>query len=531
LSLIKFTALSYTYPNTARPALQDVNLEIEAGAFTLVIGESGSGKSTLLRCLNGLVPHFSGGHISGSLVVDGLAPIREGPSRMALIVGMVFQDPESQFVLDRVEDEIAFSLENAAIPRDEMHRRVDEALRQMEIEGLRARPISSLSGGEQQRVAIAAALVLRPRILVLDEPTSQLDPESANDVMDALSRLNRESGLTIVLAEHRIERVLPWVHQIILVEQGQVVAGAPGDILMHTELAPPIVALGKRLGVAPLPLSVAEAAEVFTKRFTTIKDRAVRGNVHRPLTEARLSVTDISARYGTREVLSGVSIEVHAGDIVALMGRNGAGKSTLLKSIIGIVKPTSGEIRINNIAVNGRDTWDICRDAAYLPQNPNTLLFADTVAGELQATLANHGIARGNNINALLDQLGLRRYAEAYPRDLSVGERERVAIGAVTITFPKLMLLDEPTRGLDYGAKRALADLLRHWKTEGAGVLLVTHDVEFVAECADRVIMLAEGKCVADGAPEQVLTQFPIFTPQIAQVFPNRGWLVVEDVV
>jgi energy-coupling factor transport system ATP-binding protein len=194
LSQIKFSALSYTYPNSTHPALGNVNLEIEAGAFVLVIGESGSGKSTLLRCLNGLVPHFSGGAIAGRLSVAGLNPLRDGPSRMALQVGMVFQDPEAQFVLDRVEDEIAFALENAAMPREEIGVRVDEAIRQMEIEPLRYRPISSLSGGEQQRVAIAAALVLRPQILVLDEPTSQLDPESSDGVLDALARLNQDNG-------------------------------------------------------------------------------------------------------------------------------------------------------------------------------------------------------------------------------------------------------------------------------------------------------------------------------------------------
>jgi energy-coupling factor transport system ATP-binding protein len=504
-----------------------VNLEVQAGAFVLVIGESGSGKSTLLRCLNGLVPHFSGGAIAGRLSVAGLDPLRDGPSRMALRVGMVFQDPEAQFVLDRVEDEIAFALENAALPRAEIGVRVDEAIRQMEIEPLRFRPISSLSGGEQQRVAIAAALVLRPQILVLDEPTSQLDPESSDGVLDALARLNHDDGLTIILAEHRIERVLPWVHQVILVEHGRVTSGAPRDVLAHTNLVPPVVALGKLLQMAPLPLEVSEV----TGDAVRLKPPApARAKVALKNAIPRLQVAALQARYEGHEVLRGVSLTVRPGETVALMGRNGAGKSTLLKSIVGLVKPSGGDVLVNGASVIGQETSDICRNVAYLPQNPNALLFADTVSAELHITLQNHGLGGTKDVPALLRQLGLERYAQSYPRDLSVGERERVAVGAVTVTEPKLLLLDEPTRGLDYGAKRALASLLKRWKAEGAGVLLVSHDVEFVAECADEVVMLVDGRVVASGDPGIVLGASPIFAPQVAQVFPGTGWLTVDDV-
>jgi energy-coupling factor transport system ATP-binding protein len=447
---------------------------------------------------------------------------------MALQVGMVFQDPEAQFVLDRVEDEIAFALENAAMPRDEIGKRVDEAICQMEIEPLRYRPISSLSGGEQQRVAIAAALVLRPQILVLDEPTSQLDPESSDSVLDALARLNHDNGLTIILAEHRIERVLPWVHQVILVERGQVTAGAPRDVLAHTDLVPPVVALGKALRLNPLPLEVREVSGLAARMHppTAVRLKAPASNAVQ-----RLQIISLQAHYDERVVLKGVGLTVQAGETVALMGRNGAGKSTLLKSIVALVKPSGGDILVNGASVIGLDTSDICRAVAYLPQNPNALLFADTVAGELRITLANHGLSGTKDVSALLKQLGLERYAQSYPRDLSVGERERVAVGAVTVTEPKLLLLDEPTRGLDYGSKRALAALLGRWKADGAGVLLVSHDVEFVAECADRVVMLTDGQVSAAGAAADVLGASPVFAPQVAQVFPGTGWLTVADVV
>jgi energy-coupling factor transport system ATP-binding protein len=540
LGHIKFLSFSYDYPNSARRALSDVTLEIPSGAFALVIGRSGSGKSTLLRCLNGLVPHFSGGRVSGSLRVDGLDPVREGPARMALSVGMVFQDPESQFVLDRVEDEIAFALENLAVPRDEMQRRVGEALRQMEIEPLRDRAISTLSGGEQQRVAIAAAIVLQPRILVLDEPTSQLDPESSDEVMALLTRLNRELGLTVVLAEHRLERVLPYVHEVMCVEDGQVVSGNPREVLALSELAPPVVELGKVLQLDPLPLSVEEARGVTGGLVlarpdnTTATSEGRRSMVIGAGGTERLRIDQLTVRYTDREAVSHASLVVNAGEVVALMGRNGAGKSTLLKSVVGLVTPDGGEVRVNGTSVAGRDTADICRDVAYLPQNPNALLFADTVADELRITLRNHqqdgAIGADARATALLERLGLLRYADAYPRDLSVGERERAALGAVTVTKPQLLLLDEPTRGLDYVAKRALTALLHGWARDGAGVLVVTHDVEFVAECADRVVLLSEGRVAADGSVAEVLGHSPVFTPQVAQVFPGSGWMTVEDV-
>jgi energy-coupling factor transporter ATP-binding protein EcfA2 len=533
LSQVKFSALSYRYPNTsiagAPPALNDVALEIESGAFVLVIGESGSGKSTLLRCLNGLIPHFSGGHLSGAIRVDGLDPVSVGPSRMALHVGMVFQDPESQFVLDRVEDEIAFALENAAMPRAEMHRRVDDALKRMDIEHLRMRQISTLSGGEQQRVAISAALVLKPSILVLDEPTSQLDPIAANGVMDILARLNRDDGLTIVLAEHRIERVLAWANLVVLVTSGHVISGPPEVVLAQTNLAPPVVALGKQLGLKPLPLTVPQAREQIAAHYTAVTGTQRKSQIHSTETPA-LAIDGVSARYGDKTILNKVSLAVYPGEIVALMGSNGAGKSTLLKSIVGLVEPTNGAIHVRGESVIGKDTADICKDVAYLPQNPNVLLFADTVAEELDITLANHGMRGVKDTGRLLALLGLRRYAGSYPRDLSVGERERVAIGAVTVTEPGLVLLDEPTRGLDYGSKRALADILQAWKRQGAGIMLVTHDVEYVAECVDRVVMLVDGRIMADGSPQDVLAGSPIFEPQLSQVFPGTGWLTLDDV-
>jgi energy-coupling factor transport system ATP-binding protein len=469
--------------------------------------------------------------------VDGHDPTAEGTPAMAPRVGFVFQDPEAQFVTGQVEDEIAFALENAAVPRAEMLRRVDEILAALNLTPLRRRAISTLSGGEMQRVAIASALVLRPGVLVLDEPTSQLDPESADDVLVALDGLRASLGLTVVLAEHRLERVLSRAQTLILVEGGRARAGAPADLLRgDNPIAPPLVRLGWALGWPRVPMTVAEAQGPAQESGHGVETR--HGASLRPLAAgpARLEVQDLAAAYddagGRVQALDGVSLHARAGEIVAVMGRNGSGKSSLLKCLVGLLPATRGTAQVDGRSVLGRPTWEICRDVAYLPQNPNLMLFADTVALELRETLRNHGVtgaAADAPVAALLAKLDLSRYAESYPRDLSAGERQRVAFGAVTVTGPGVVLLDEPTRGLDALVKRGLADLLRQWRDAGAALVVVTHDVEFVAELADRVLVLEAGRVIADGAAREVMMAVPAFTPQVAQVYP--GYLTVEDAV
>ena len=533
--MIHFDHLTYTYPDSPHPALTDVTLHVAEGEFVLVAGPSGAGKSTLLRCLNGLVPHFTGGTLSGSVTVAGHDPVAEGPQVLSRVVGFVFQDPEAQFVVDRVEDEIAFALENGAIPPTEMRVRVEQVLDLLDLTPLRDRPLETLSGGEKQRVAIAAALALRPRILVLDEPTSQLDPQSAEEVLDALVRLNRDLGLTVVLAEHRLERVLPHATRLIYLPgpDEPTLTGPPRRTLRRIDLTPPLVTLGKVLGWEPLPLTV-EEGRMFAERMVSGSRFQVAGPNPKLETlkpETVLSVEGLSFAYDATPALRGVNLKIASGELVALMGRNGSGKTTLLKCIVGLLRPQQGEIALAGESLIGRETADICRSVSYLPQEPDDLLFADTVAEELAVTLRNHGLSDSPPIAPadLLARLGLSDLAASYPRDLSVGQRQRVALGAVTVTRPRLLLLDEPTRGMDYPAKRELVRLLREWQAEGTGVLLVTHDVELVAQAADRVVVLSQGEVVADAPPAEVLTASPLFAPQVARLFPGTGWLTVED--
>lgn len=537
--MITFQHVSYTYPEQPTPVLRNISLSLAEGTFTLVVGASGVGKSTLLRCINGLVPHFSGGTLVGDLCVDGHNPVYATPQVMSRHVGFVFQDPETQFVVDTVEDEIAFALENSAMPRQEMRVRVEEVLDLLDLAPLRARRLDTLSGGERQRVAIASALALRPHILVLDEPTSQLDPKSAEDVLHALERLNADIGLTIVLAEHRLERVLSFVDTVVFLPDGEAgaVIGTPHEIVHHMDLTPPLVTLGKALSWHPLPMTIKEGL-----RFAR-KEPRPESPSPKPLPPAQqaptasdptplLQMHRVEMAYHNTPVLRGVDLAVRRGEVVALMGRNGSGKTTLLKSLVGLLRPRHGKVMLAGEDIARRETADVCKHVGYLPQDPNALLFAETVIEELEITLRNHGISPTTlSPMALLERLGLAAHATSYPRDLSAGERQRVALGAVAIPRPQALLLDEPTRGLDYLSKQRLTDLIRQWRGEGMAIVLVTHDVELTAAIADRVVVMSQGEIIADGPPSDVMSASPLFAPQVARLFPGTNWLTPDDVL
>ncbi len=542
MSQIVFDRVTFTYPEARSPALDRVSLELEAGQFGLVIGASGSGKSTLLRCINGLVPHFSGGQFAGRVVVEGRDTRESSPRDLASVAGFVFQNPEAQFVTDRVEDELAFALENAGIAPLTMRKRVEEVLDALGIAPLRGRAVSSLSGGEQQRVAIAAALALQPTILVLDEPTSQLDPQSAEDVLNALVRLNADLGLTVILAEHRLERVLQFADRVVYLPAAGAapLVGKPREVMEQIALTPPLVTLGKAMGWKPLPLTIKEGRR-FASRLAAGGGKWAEAGDDRPAVAATtdqtppaLEIRDVWFGEGGKDILRGVSLSARAGEFLALMGRNGSGKTTLCKCIVGLARPQHGRVFLDGQDVTGRPTADICLRVGYVPQNPDALLFADAVHDELLITLRNHGLdetAAPVAPGELLDGLGLADVARRYPRDLSAGQRQRTALASVLVTRPHVLLLDEPTRGLDYSAKALLTAILRHWQSQGAAIVMVTHDVELVAACAGRVALVAEGEIVVEGPARQVLSESAIFSSQINKLFGTPSLLTVDDVL
>jgi energy-coupling factor transporter ATP-binding protein EcfA2 len=554
--MITIEHLTYRYPEdtprqeaagakeAALPVLYDVSLHIPEGEFALVVGPSGAGKSTLLRCVNGLIPHFYGGTISGRICVAGRDPIAARPRQMSEVAGFVFQDPEAQAVVDVVEDELAFAMENHGLPLATMRERVEWVLEQLDIIHLRQRQISTLSGGERQRVAVAAVLTLQPRVLVLDEPTSQLDPQSAGEVLDTLVRLNRELGLTILLSEHRLERVMAYADRIVYVpgRGGRVIVGEPREVLDSVDLVPPVVELGKRLGWSPLPLTVEEARS-FVSRATpdtlarsgepVTRGKSGTGRV-RP--GAALEVRGLRFAYDGVPVLCSIDLVIRRGEFVALMGHNGAGKSTLLKQCVGLLKPGEGEVRVLGIDTHDTPVEELCRHVGYVPQNPNALLFADTVAEELAFTRRAQGMPPAGD-ERLLSALGLAGMRARYPRDLSVGERQRVAVAAVLVGDPEIILLDEPTRGLDYVQKAALVAFLQAQEGRGKTIVIVTHDVELVALCAKRVVRMEEGTIVVDGAVREVMAADAehalgqLFASQIGRLFRDPRYLTVQDVV
>ncbi|WLQ33572.1 ATP-binding cassette domain-containing protein [Streptomyces castrisilvae] len=565
--MIRFDDVSVRYEGVERPTLSGVDLTVPEGELVLLVGPSGVGKSTLLGAVSGLVPHFTGGRLSGRVTVDGRDTRTHKPRELADLVGTVGQDPLSHFVTDTVEDELAYGMESLGLAPDVMRRRVEETLDLLGLAGLRDRPIATLSGGQQQRVAIGSVLTPHPRVLVLDEPTSALDPAAAEEVLAVLQRLVHDLGTTVLMAEHRLERVVQYADQVVLLPSpgAAPVMGAPGDVMAVSPVYPPVVALGRLAGWEPLPLSVRDArrrASGMRERLAGVVPRPVGGVVDQRLLpppplapaprrgglaqlfgrapqeapapesvggDAAARVERLGVRRGRIEALRRVSLTVGPGETVALMGRNGAGKSTLLGALVGMVEPTSGTVLTGGRTPHRTPPREMVRRVGLVPQEPRDLLYADTVAAECAAADADAGAEPGS-CRALVSELLPGVADDTHPRDLSEGQRLALALALVLTARPPLLLLDEPTRGLDYAAKARLVGVLRALAAEGHAIVLATHDVELAAELAHRVVILADGEVVADGPTAEVVVSSPAFAPQTAKVLAPQEWLTVSQV-
>ena len=527
--MIKFSNVSLIYPQSTKTVLEDLTCEIEEGEMVLVMGHTGSGKSSLLRLINGLVPHHTGGILAGNISVDGISTREVKPGALAHLVGIVGQNPVNGFVTDIVEEEIAFGMEALNFAPDVMRKRVEEVLDLLSLNSVRDRSIRTLSGGEQQRVAIAAALVMHPKVLVLDEPTSALDPIAAEEVLSVLHRLVHDLSVTVIIAEHRLERVIQFVDRIILIEgDGETSIGNADEILQKADLVPPIIRLARALNLSEIGRSVREV-----RRLTT----EIREGVFpsKPaISQMKSSVIDINSvvvSYGSKDALKKVSTKINAGEIIALMGRNGAGKSSLLEAIVGVSAPQSGSISVNGVDPTTLQGRKRRLAIGYVPQEPSDLLYLQSVREECQSADKENEIASGSTFE-FLSRLVPNISGDTHPHDLSEGQRLALVLSIVLSGNPKVLILDEPTRGLDYQAKRLFSLALKEFATNfDSPVLLATHDVELVAELADRVIFLAEGEIVADGNTLDVLLSSPAFAPQVAKVMAPQPWLTVDDVV
>lgn len=545
--MIEFDQVSVTYSGATEPALREATFSVPEGELALVIGRTGSGKTTLLRAINGLVPHFTGGTLSGRVLVDGRDTREHRPRDLADVVGIVGQDPMAGFVTDTVEDELAYGMESLGLAPDLMRRRVEETLDLLGLADVRDRALSSLSGGQRQRTAIGAALTPHPAVLVLDEPTSALDPQAAEEVLAALQRLVHDLGVTVVMAEHRLERVVQYADRVIEVD-GTVTTGDPAHLMATAPVAPPVVQLGRLAGWTPLPLSVRDARRAATdlrtrlselsslpsdptSRINTPPAAGRDGEFIREVGPAEVlgQVRDLVVRYGRTVAMRGVSAEVRGGEVVAVMGRNGAGKSTLLNAFVGLVTPVSGKIEVSGQTPVRAAPKDLVKAVGLVPQDPADLLYAATVSDECRHADADFKVAAGT-CRALLERLAPGVDVSKHPRDLSEGQRLCLALAVVLCGAPPLVLLDEPTRGLDYGAKHRLVEILRELARDGHAVLLSTHDVELVAEVATRVLVLADGEIVADGETSRVVAGSPAFAPQVAKILAPLEFLTVGEV-
>ncbi|MCK6211131.1 ATP-binding cassette domain-containing protein [Georgenia sp. EYE_87] len=564
--MIRFEDLSVTYPGADASVLSHVDARVEEGELCLVVGATGSGKSTLLGAAAGRVPHFTGGLLSGRVLVDGRDTRDHLPRDLADVVGIVAQDPPAGFVTDTVEEELAFGMEQIGVAPALMRKRVEEVLDLLGLARLRDRALADLSGGEQQRVAIGAVLTAQPRVLVLDEPTSALDPAAAEDVLAALARLVHDVGITVLLAEHRLERVVQFADRVIsLAPGGEAVSGPPARVLAGSAVAPPVVELGRWAGWDPLPLSVRDARRLAGPLLDRLSGTASL-SARRECPDAPFGVADgrsgharrrgelpgaagagapvleargVRVRHGDVDAVRGVDLTLRAGEIVALMGRNGSGKSSLLWALQGQGPRSGGTVRLavpgdGEGAALGPDPATLApavarRHVALVPQTPSDLLYLPTVAEECTAADEQAGAAPGA-ARDVLDALAPGTPDAAHPRDLSEGQRLALALAVQLTGRPGVLLLDEPTRGLDYTGKTRLAGLLRSLRQLGRAVLLATHDVEFVAGCADRVVLLAGGEVVADAPARAVLHDSATFSPQVAKILRPLDVLTVDDV-
>jgi energy-coupling factor transport system ATP-binding protein len=516
LTALAFEGVTYRYPGATAPSLRGVDLTIAPGEFVVLAGGSGSGKSTLLRAAAGLVPHFHGGEFGGRLTVGGLDTRTHEPAALAAVAGTLFQDPETQVVMGTVRAELAFPLENLGLGAAAVARGVEEAALALGIAPLLDRSTHTLSGGELQRVALGAALVGRPRVALLDEPTSQLDPVAGDELLGVLRRINEEWGTAVVLAEHRLERCLSAADRVVALRDGAVACDADprGFLAWAGTSAPELQTPGARLfalaGRTPPPVSVKDARRTLAAAGDAAPvvapggdaPDARRGRRRRGGPEAALALSGVWFEHkGGATVLRGVDLAVAPGERVALMGRNGAGKSTLLKVAAGLLAPTRGKVRGGRVAL--------------LLQHPGDYALHDRVGDELPA--------------AELAAADLAHLADRHPRDISGGERQRLALAIVLHgERPAVVCLDEPTRGMDRAHKDALVALAGHLAEQGSSVVVATHDAEFAAAFATRTVLLGDGRPVADAPTAEVLGGGWYFATQTARILGGAA-LLPED--
>ncbi|MGG3563047.1 energy-coupling factor transporter ATPase [Neobacillus rhizosphaerae] len=527
MAFIELNDVTFTYPDSSQPAISNLSLNINKGEFVVLFGASGSGKSTLLQLLKKEIqPH---GTLLGQLSING--ENLQAAKDISNKVGFVFQDPENQMVADDVLHEIVFGLENTGLSTNAMRNRVAEMVHYFGAEPLLHKKVHALSGGKKQQINLASVLLMQPDILLLDEPTAQLDPVSSREFLDILKRINDEFGMTIIIAEHRLEEVFTLADQIVMMDQGRVqISGEPREVLpeiwksSNKAFIPSIPALFFEMdGKGMIPLSVKEGRKWAQKSElqpiypeNKLRINSVGGELIKGL--------NVSCRYDKREdlILDELALSLNKGEFYALLGGNGSGKSTLLKSLAGLLKLEGGKILLEGKPLKGYKNKELTRKIGYLPQNPKLFFIQDTFEKEIMETMAQWNVTDMNEVETLLVELGIAHLTSSHPYDLSGGELQKAALACVLLRKPELLLLDEPTKGLDPISKENLANILHDLRSSGMTIFMSTHDVEFAAQYATKCGMLFQGKITSEDEPKKFFKGNFFYTTMIQRIFRDN---------
>jgi energy-coupling factor transport system ATP-binding protein len=529
MAFIELKHVSFSYPSADKAAIEDFSLIVEKGQFVVLFGPSGSGKSTVLRMLKKEIqPH---GVLKGELIISGQSLDQDGePSSR---VGFVFQDPENQVVADDVLHEVVFGLENMGVMTNEMRSRVAEMVHFFGAESLLHRKTHELSGGMKQQINLASVLLMQPDILLLDEPTAQLDPVSAREFLDMLVRLNEEFGMTIILAEHRLDDVFTIADKIVLLKNGKCIAeGEPKQVLEtiwnspERTFVPSIPALylstTKKENRRGIPLSVKEGRKWIQE--LNLIGQSKEDRFHMEIQNKKLiEVKELLFRYRKEGeiVLNELDFTLNKGDIYALLGGNGSGKSTLLKILVGILRPINGRITLMDKPLKAWKSLEIAKKIGYLPQNPKIFFVHDTVEKEIQDTMQKWSITNQTEVNNLLQRLGISHLLQNHPYDLSGGELQKAALACVLLRKPDILLLDEPTKGLDPISKDSFSKILHNLQEEGMTVVMSTHDIEFAAVNATKCGMMFQGNITSENEPKEFFKGNFFYTTMVQRLFRN----------
>ncbi len=520
--IIKVQDVNFVYEGSKRRAIADINLTVNKGEFLVITGPTGAGKSTLCQCLNGIIPNFTKGVMTGKVEVCGMNTREHPVYELAPHVGLVFQDADSQLFGMTVEEDIVFGPSNLGHDYEECMRRIDKALKDLHIEHLRDRKPQELSGGQKQSVAVGGVYAMLPDVIIFDEPTSMLDPWGKHNVFSIIKDINKLYGITIVLVEHEMNHIAAYADRVAVMDKGRIVLqGTTEEVFAQTERlaelgmnVPQAIDLGRKLVADGVLSSVPMSADAM---IAALKDVEVKGIAQKEAAKSApvsanpvINAQNLVFSYlGDTRQLDDVSVSFDKGDFVAVIGQNGAGKTTLMRSIIGLLKPQSGVITVNGEDISAKTVAELSASVGYVFQNPDEQIFTDSVLDELKFGPENLGRDVSSSealIEEILAEVGLNHHRNTWPKYLSKGERQRLTMGAIIAMDPDVIIVDEPTTGQDWRETLWIMELLKKMNQRGKTILIITHNMEIVNRYCKRVLVMQGGHILLDGTPEEVFT-------------------------